>query len=103
MESASGGTITFNNKVSTTLSSNYDLAHSIHSVIFTLKGQITKTNGMWAGELTISYSDPYDFNMNDPDWAVRVFGRLYAYGWITKFNVNGSFTASFSGGNNEPE
>ena len=76
MESASDGTITFNNKVSTTLSSNYDLAHSIHGVIFTLKGQITKTNGMWAGELTISYSDPYDFNMNDPDWAVRVFGRL---------------------------
>ena len=103
MKSASDGTVTFNDKVSTTLSSNYDLAHSIHGVNFTLTGQITKTDGAWTGELTISYSDPYDFNMNDPDWAVRVFGRLYAYDWITKFNVNGSFKAYFSGGDNEAE
>ena len=33
-----------NIKVSTTLSSNYDLAHSIHGVIFTLRGQSSGKN-----------------------------------------------------------
>lgn len=97
MDSASiGQTVTFNHKISTTLNSNYDLAKSIHGVTFTITGTIYKGSEPWSGMLNISYSDPYDFKSNDPDWKVRVFGRLYENGWITKFNVKGNFYAEFN-------
>ena len=87
-----GETVSFNNApVDTILTSDYDLAHSIHGVIFKITGSITKSDN-WEGTLTITYSDPYDFRRDDNDWRVRIFGRLYHYGWISKFNVNGKFT-----------
>lgn len=96
LDSASEGqTVSFNHKVSTTLVSNYDLSKSIHGVIFTITGSIYKGSEPWSGILNISYSDPYDFVANDPNWEVRIFGRLYENGWITKFNVKGEFYAEF--------
>ena len=73
-----------------------DLNHSIHGVIFYLDGSITvDAVGHWKGNLTVSFSDPYDFLASDPDWRVRVWGRLYNYGWISKFNATGSWTVNF--------
>ena len=87
-----GETVSFNNApVYTILTSDYDLAHSIHGVMFKITGSITKSDN-WEGTLTITFSDPYDFRRDDKDWRVRIFGRLYHYGWISKFNVNGKFT-----------
>ena len=92
MDSANAGdVVSFDNQVSTTLVSDYDLANSIHGVVFTVTGSILKTDNS-SGTLNISFSDPYDFDKNADDWKVRIFGRLYHYGWISKFNVKGSFT-----------
>ena len=92
------GSVTFSKKTdhpSTTLVSK-DLNHSIHGVIFYLDGSITvDAVGHWKGNLTVSFSDPYDFLASDPDWRVRVWGRLYNCGWISKFNATGSWTVNF--------
>lgn len=47
---------------------------------------------VYADKVLATFSDPYDFRRDDKDWRVRIFGRLYHYGWISKFNVNGKFT-----------
>ena len=92
------GSVTFSKKTdhpSTTLVSK-DLNHSIHGVIFYLDGSIiVDAVGHWKGNLTVSFSDPYDFLASDPDWRVRVWGRLYNCGWISKFNATGSWTVNF--------
>lgn len=79
--------------VPTTLMSK-DLNHSIHGVIFHLSGSITASRH-WKGKLTVSFSDPYDFKATDPDWMVRVWGRLYDNGWISRFNTTGTWNVTF--------
>ena len=79
--------------VPTTLTSK-DLNHSIHGVIFHLSGSITASRH-WKGKLTVSFSDPYDFKATDPDWKVRVWGRLYDNGWISRFSTTGTWNVAF--------
>lgn len=92
------GSVTFSKEtdhLATTLVSK-DLNHAIHGVIFYLDGSIkVDASGHWKGNLTVSFSDPYDFNASASDWKVRVWGRLYDHGWISKFNATGSWTVNF--------
>ena len=91
-----GGTVSFNKEPVVTTLVSRDLNHSIHGVTFYLDGSITvDASGHWEGILTVSFSDPYDFNASDPDWRVRIWGRLYDHGWISKFNATGSWTVNF--------
>jgi len=91
--------VTFSKKTdhpATTLVSK-DLNHAIHGVIFYLDGSIkADASGHWEGDLTVSFSDPYDFNASASDWKVRVWGRLYDHGWISKFNAIGAWTVHFA-------
>ena len=90
-------TVNFNGvPVATTLTS-HDLATAIHGVIFKLNGSITADeNGRWSGVLEVSFSDPYDFDAHARDWKVRVYGRLWENGWISKFYVVGSLNVYFA-------
>jgi RHS repeat-associated protein len=96
VNSSTTETVAFSNDTKDTTLTSVDLATAIHGVTFTINGTITKGNGPWSGNLQISFSDPYDFMANADDYKVRIWGRLWANNWISRFNVNGEWTASFS-------
>ena len=91
-----GESKTFNNYMlaTTVLDDHPDVKLSIHGVAFYVTGTITKTAN-WEATLTVSISDPYDFNANDSNPAIAALGRLYDHGWLTKFSVKGSFSYTF--------